>query len=87
MSDDFNGLSIFDPVYVNGMRAIEEKEQERREAAEQYLWDVQYQLEDLEMEIADHDEYLAVARKLIDEAESSEYSDLLDFDLLYSYLV
>ena len=33
MSDDFNGLSIFDPVYVNGMRAIEEKEQERREAA------------------------------------------------------
>ena len=87
MSDDFNGLSIFDPVYVNGMRAIEEKEQERREAAEQYLWDVQYQLEDLEMEIADHDEYLAVARKLIDEAEASEYSDLLDFDLLYSYLV
>ena len=56
------------------------KKRNRKEAAEQYLWDVQYQLEDLEMEIADHDEYLAVARKLIDEAESSEYSDLLDFD-------
>ena len=48
--------------------------------------DFQDRLEDLEYETPDHDTYLKEAKQLIREAEESEYADLLNFNLLNSFL-
>ena len=66
--------------------ALENDERERKEEAKHYLWDLQDRLEDLEYETPDHDTYLKEAKQLIREAEESEYADLLNFNLLNSFL-
>ena len=66
--------------------ALENEERERKEEPKHYLWDLQDRLEDLEYETPDHDTYLKEAKQLIREAEESEYADLLNFNLLNSFL-